>query len=309
MALELLSRSRWKPSAANRFRHSPEIFALTAAVLNGTIGVLTRTGFDQGATFAALAFWKCFGAFVLVCALCACRQELRTQTVRLACRWRQFACLAFLGIFCLYYFETKAFSLASIPLVSFLTYAAGGVTIALSGWLLGETITRRKVVAFASIVVGVGLMSVFEGAVTGTTSGVVLALAGGCGYALFIFLSKWFRIGSGFAQLVWLFGFGSVFLSIPFMQEGFATPDGFLWATLCALVLLPTIGGFYFTTRAVAGGQASKVQIIETSDPLFATAFGFICFGDSLSGAGMLGAAFIFAGLVIAVGYRRRRRL
>ncbi len=292
---------------SHRTSYGPETCALVAALLNGTIGVLTRVGFDQGATPAMIAFWKCFGAFLLVCALCACRRQLTTQTISLAKRWPQFACLSFLGIFGLYYFETKAFAQASIPLVSFLTYAAGGATIALSGLLLGETITRRKVIAFAAIVLGVGLMSLFEHAVTGSLSGIALALAGGCGYALFIFLSKWFRIGAGLPQLVWLFGFGSVFLLMPLVNEGFAIPDGFTWITLCGLVLLPTIGGFYFTTRAVAGGQASKVQIIETSDPLFATGFGFLLFGDRLSHAGMLGAACIAAGLLIAVWHRPDR--
>lgn len=288
-------------SVFNRTAYGPEICALVAAVLNGTIGVLTRTGFDQGATPALIAFWKCFGAFVVVSLLCACRHDLGTQTVRLARRWPHFACLAFLGIFSLYYFETTAFSHASIPLVSFLTYAAGGATLALSGRFLGETTTRRKAAAFLAIVLGVGVMGLFESGVDGSTAGIALALAGGSGYALFIFLAKWFRIGSGLPQLVWLFGFGSAFLSIPLMREGFAMPSGLAWITLCALVLLPTIGGFYFTTRAVESGQASKVQIIETSDPLFATLFGFALFGDRLSQEGMLGAGFIAIGLVIAV--------
>ncbi|RRW96603.1 DMT family transporter [Pandoraea apista] len=226
----------------------PEACALFAALLNGTIGVLTRVGFDQGATPALIAFWKCFGAFLLVCTLCACRPQLRTQTVRLTRRWPQFACLSLLGIFGLYYFETKAFAQASIPLVSFLTYAAGGATIALSGLFLGEKVTRQKLLAFAAIVAGVGLMSLFEHGIAGSLSGIVLALMGGCGYALFIFLSKGFRIGSGLPQLVWLFGFGSLFLLMPLVSEGFAFPAGAMWATLCALVLLPTIGGFYFTT-------------------------------------------------------------
>ncbi|MGV4398228.1 DMT family transporter, partial [Pandoraea pneumonica] len=80
---------------------------------------------------------------MLVSAYCVCRTEHRTHIVRLAPRWLQFACLAFLGIFCLYFFETKAFSLASIPLVSFLTYAAGGATVVLAGRYLGERLTRR----------------------------------------------------------------------------------------------------------------------------------------------------------------------
>ncbi|WP_260466754.1 EamA family transporter [Pandoraea apista] len=58
------------------------------------------------------------------------------------------------------------------------------------------------------------------------------------------------------------------------------------------------------TTRAVERGQASKVQIIETSDPLFATGFAFLLFGDRLSVAGLLGAGLIAAGLLIAVWHR-----
>ncbi|VVD84043.1 membrane protein [Pandoraea aquatica] len=294
-----------KPTEAPDVRFGSEACALIAAGLNGSIGVLTRLGFEQGATSASIAFWKCFGAFVLVFVLCCRTQPLRTRTAALAPRWYHFACLAFLGIFCLYFFETKAFAQASIPLVSFLTYAAGGATIVLSGLCLGERITRQKAVAFLAIVVGIGVMSLSESGVTGSVAGIVLALAGGCGYALFIFLSKAFGIGAGLPQLVWLFGFGSVFLSVPLMQEGFALPVDWQWLTLSALILLPTIGGFYFTTRAVAHGQASKVQIIETSDPLFATAFGFAVFGDGLSQTGWLGAGGIAVGLVIAVWHRR----
>ncbi|SNU80894.1 DMT family transporter [Pandoraea sputorum] len=291
--------TKWLATDAKGF--GCEVFALTAAILNGTIGVLTRTAFDQGATSTSVAFWKCFGAFVLVSAYCVCRTEHRTHIVRLAPRWPHFACLAFLGIFCLYFFETKAFSQASIPLVSFLTYAAGGATVVLAGRYLGERLTRRKLVAFAAIVAGVGVMSFSESDVSGTASGIGLALAGGCGYALFIFFSKWFRAGAGLPQLVWLFGFGSAFLLLPLIQEGFTVPDGMQWVTLGALVLLPTIGGFYFTTRAVERGQASKVQIIETSDPLFATAFGFFLVGDGLTYAGAVGAACIAIGLLTAV--------
>lgn len=298
---------RVKSTHAPEVQFGSEACALAAAGLNGTIGVLTRVGFEQGATSASLAFWKCFGAFVLVAALCGRTQSLRMQTAALASRWPRFACLSFLGIFCLYFFETKAFAQASIPLVSFLTYAAGGATIVLSGLCLGERITRQKWVAFLVIVAGVGGMCFAEGGVTGTLDGIVLALIGGCGYALFVFFSKWFRVGAGLPQLLWLFGFGSVFLSIPLMQEGFASPVGWQWLTLGALILLPTIGGFYFTTRAVAHGQASKVQIIETSDPLFATTFGFLVFGDALSQTGVLGAAAIATGLVIAVWQRHPR--
>jgi drug/metabolite transporter, DME family len=78
-------------------------------------------------------------------------------------------------------------------------------------------------------------------------------------------------------------------------------PGATAWVALAALVLLPTIGGFYFTTKAVQLGEASKVQIIETSDPVFATLIGFLPFGDTLSAPGLCGGALILAGLLLAI--------
>lgn len=278
-----------------------EFFALVAAVLNGTIGVLTRFGFHDGSTPNLVAFWKCFGAFILIALYCASRPTLRVQAVKLAGIWPRFAVLGFLGIFCLYFFETWAFHEASIPLVSFLTYAAGGITIIMSAVFLGENLSLSKVAAFAAIIVGVYLIFSFEGGISGSYLGIILALLGGLGYALFIFSAKLLKVGSGLPHLAWLFGFGSLYLLIPLLYEGFSVPTGASLLVIAALILLPTIGGFYFTTKAVEHGEASKVQIIETSDPLFSTVFAFTLFGDSLGWIGSIGAACIMVGLLLAM--------
>ncbi|MBX8485085.1 DMT family transporter, partial [Pseudomonas cichorii] len=279
----------------------PEFFALIAAILNGTIGVFTRMGFAHGATSNQIAFWKCFAAFLVIALYCATSQARRRETLALTSKWPQFAVLAFLGIFCLYFFETWAFEEASIPLVAFLLYAAGAMTIVLSAIFLGERIGLYKVIAFAAILTGVYLILSYEGEISGSYLGITLALLGGLGYALFIFTSKLMNVGSGLPQLAWLFGFGSLYLLVPLLREGFAIPDGIALLAIAALVLLPTIGGFYFTTKAVDQGEASKVQIIETSDPLFATLFAFSFFGESLGLAGTIGALCIMAGLILAM--------
>lgn len=279
----------------------PEFYALIAAILNGTIGAFTRVGFAHGATSNQIAFWKCFAAFLVIALYCATSQARRRETLALASKWPQFAVLAFLGIFCLYFFETWAFEEASIPLVAFLLYAAGAMTIVLSAIFLGERIGLYKVIAFASILAGVYLILSYEGEISGSYLGITLALLGGLGYALFIFTSKLMNVGSGLPQLAWLFGFGSLYLLVPLLREGFVFPGGIALLAIAALVLLPTIGGFYFTTKAVDQGEASKVQIIETSDPLFATLFAFSFFGESLGLAGTIGALCIMVGLILAM--------
>ncbi len=159
--------------------------------------------------------------------------------------------------------------------------------------LLNEQLGMAKVAAFAAIVVGVYLICAFEQTLSGTRLGMVFAMLGGLGYALFLVASKYLRVGSGIAQLVWLFGCGTVYLLLPALHGGFVMPGWKAWIAIVALVLLPTIGGFYFTTKAVQHGEASKVQIIETSDPIFATLLGFVAFGDVLSRPGLLGGVFI----------------
>lgn len=285
------------------FIKKAEMYALIAAILNGLIGVFTRLAFefDDELSPSALAFFKCFFAFLLVAVVCVIQPKRINKVALLAKQWYKFALLSFLGIFCLYFFETWAFSKASIPLVSFLTYASGVVTLLLAVLFLNEKITSHKMIAFASIISGVCLLFLFEQGVSGSIWGMVLALLGGLGYSLFIFLSKVLSIGSGLAQLFWLFAFGSVYLFLPWYAQGMQLPSGMAWLMIAYLVLLPTIGGFYFTTKAVQYGQASKVQIIETSDPMFATLFAFVVFGDTLGWFGYLGTGFILFGLLLSV--------
>jgi len=282
-------------------RLRPELFALLAAMANGTIGPLNRFGFAEGATHHQIAFFKCFGAFLIVLVICLLKSQMRKQLFLLRARVWSFALLAFLGVFCLYFFETWAFSEASIPLVSFLTYAAGGGTIVLSAVFLREKINITKLISFCIILGGVWLLYAYEGNVTGSHLGVILALVGGLGYALFIFLAKFLNIGGGLPHLAWLFGFGSIYLLLPWGYDGFvAPPISSIWPVM-GLIILPTIGGFWLTTKAVQGGSASGVQIIETSDPLFASLFAYILFGEALGEAGITGASLIFIGLLLAL--------
>jgi drug/metabolite transporter (DMT)-like permease len=285
------------------FYFSAGLFAIVAAVLNGTIGPLTKIGFQFGASHHSIAFLKCLTGFVLLLIICMFQPRQRRDLVLLSTQWRQFALLSLLGIFCLYFFETWALSEASIPLVSFLTYAAGIFTLVLSSWFLRERFDLTKLFAFGFIIAGVYFILALEARLSGQEHGAVLALLGGLGYALFIFSSKYLRISSGLPQLVWLFGFGCLYLLIPLLQHGFSMPSWQAWLSILALALLPTIGGFYCTMRAISVGEAGKVQIIETSDPMFATIFAWLVFGETLNKYGILGAACIMVGLLLIASH------
>ncbi|PHM38984.1 membrane protein [Xenorhabdus mauleonii] len=283
------------------FYRRAEFYALTAAALNGTLGVLTHFGLNSGISHHQIAFWKCFIAFLILMAYCMVKPSERKTVFALRHKSLQFAILAFFGIFCLYFFETWAFKEAPIPLVSFLVYASGGITLILSSLFLGEKMGVNKCLSFGLIIIGVYCLFNFAGQTSGNYTGIVLALLGGLGYALFIFLSKLMNIGSGISVLLWLFGFGSIYLAIPAIHEGLQFPSGIALLMILGLVLLPSIGGFYFTTKAVEEGEASSVQITETSEPLFSTLLAFLIIGETLDWIGTLGALFIMSGLVVSI--------
>ncbi|KMJ44825.1 membrane protein [Xenorhabdus khoisanae] len=291
----------------NTFYQRAEFYALTAAMLNGTIGVLTHFGLNSGISHHQVAFWKSFIAFLILLVYCLTKPSERRIFFSLRHKSLQFAILAFFGIFCLYFFETWAFKEAPVPLVSFLTYAAGGVTLILSSLFLGEKIGINKCLSFVLIIAGVYCLFNFAEQTSGSYIGILLALLGGLGYALFIFLSKLMNIGSGISVLLWLFGFGTLYLAIPAMLEGLQIPSGIALLTILGLVFLPSIGGFYFTTKAVEKGEASSVQITETSEPLFSTLFAFLFIGETLGWLGTLGAVFIMSGLVISIIKKSRQ--
>ncbi|WP_218563642.1 DMT family transporter [Moraxella ovis] len=221
-----------------------EYLSLIAAMLNGTIGVFTRFGLQAGLAPSVLAFYKCFIAFIIIAIYCLSKPKLRIECRTLSRYWHHYALLSFFGIFCLYFFETWAFSEASIPLVVFLTYAAGAATILMAALFLGERPTKFKVAAFITIMMGVYLIFLFEHGILGSMLGIILALLGGFGYALFIFLGKLLNVGNGLAVLCWLFGFGSLYLLVSFLLDGFMMPSLTAMGAIMALVLLPAIAGF-----------------------------------------------------------------
>jgi drug/metabolite transporter (DMT)-like permease len=73
--------------------------------------------------------------------------------------------------------------------------------------------------------------------------------------------------------------------------------DG-VWA-LVGLAVVPTILGYYFTTLAVSYVEASRVQLYELSEPLFAVVLAALVLGEAVSGPQMVGGAFIISSIFV----------
>ncbi len=220
-----------------------DLFALIAAASNGTIGIFNRFGFESNGTYICISFFKCLGAFLILSCLFLVRPTLAREIWAGRKDVLKLAVLSFFGIFVLYFFETWAFTLTSIPVVAFLTYASGIVAVVLGVVLLKERMSWIKVLSIF-LVFG-GITQMFGGLNDWDLEigGAIFAIIGGVGYSLFLFLWKKFEIPSGLGTLWWFFGFGSLFLSVPYLMTGAPVPEAGAWPSLSALILLPTLGG------------------------------------------------------------------
>lgn len=169
------------------------LFALCAAALNATIGVLSKVLMNSGFTASTIALIKTvLGCLLLSALLLFLKRPLHTA------KWIHAAVCAFLGIFVLFHFETSAYG----------HYAAAGVVVILmasasiSSILLGRLILKDPITANATVGAGLtiaGIAVIFGADLEQgfTLQGAVLAAIGGCGYGAFSVAMKRMGVSGG----------------------------------------------------------------------------------------------------------------
>lgn len=293
-------------------------FALTAAALNATIGVFSVLLMNTGLKSNDIAFLKTIIAFVLLSALLSKTprhfqyfqyQQLQYQQL-ISKKWVSsshktshkrvlgaVAICAFLGIFTLFMFETKAYAYGNPANVVVILMASATI----SATLFGALLLKEKV--FINTIVGV-LLAIAGIFVISWTSSVDLTLVlfatlAGSGYGLFSVLMQRFGLQGGIYLTKYLLLFGSLFLFIPFMIT-FEPVDISYHSILglLGLAIFPTILGFYCTTSALKYLPASKVQVIELSEPLFAMFFVWLILHEDVTIRFWLGAGLVLLGIL-----------
>jgi drug/metabolite transporter (DMT)-like permease len=130
-------------------------------------------------------------------------------------------------------------------------------------------------------------------------SGGLLSVIAGFGYSFFLVLTKKLKIPANFGLLWWLFGYGTIYLSIPLFFKGFILPELRIIPLIVCLALIPTICGYYFTMKALSYIESGKVQLFEMSEPLFASFAAYFLFNEKLGLKGIIGGIIIIGGIFI----------
>jgi len=275
------------------------ILALLAAFFNGMVGVFSVNLFNSGLPPQSVAFFKCVLAFTIIGVILVLTNKAKDVVSYLKAKWFYVAICSFFGFFVLYHFETAAYETVNVAVVVFCLFGSATITT----FVVEAIIEKRffSLAEFISITLALfGLYFIFIDNEVGFDNGEGLsfALLSGLGYGLFIVLSKKLKIGSGLITVFSLLLFALVYLFFPFALSGYSIPSSDNFIDLTLLALLPTIGGFWCTTKALTILKSQSVQLIELTEPIFAIIFGLIFLGQLTTVFQIIGGAFIMLSIV-----------
>ncbi|BDM22137.1 DMT family transporter [Pseudomonas sp. LRP2-20] len=271
------------------------LFALCAASLNATIGVLSKFLISVGFSSSSIALIKT----ALGCLLLSVLLPLLKRPASPG-RWLPAAICSFLGIFVLFHFETAAYShYAAAGVVIILMASASISSILLGRIFLHDPITANTMMGAGLTIAGITVIFGADLQQGFTLQGAVLAAIGGGGYGAFSVAMKRMGVSGGLHFTRQLLFFGSFYLLMPAATDGFAAGElsPLAIATLLALATLPTILGFFCTTKAIEYLKPSQVQALELTEPLFAALLAFIALNEIPRESLYAGAALILVGL------------
>lgn len=276
------------------------MLALFAALLNATVGIISVNLFQSGLSPESIAFIKCVIALMFVGSLLIITGQYRSLLPYLKKKCLALAACAFFGLFILYHFETAAYETINVPVVVFCLFGASTITT----FILEAIIEKRflylkEMLSIIMALFGLSLIFIEGGLLDENMSGMLNAMLSGIGYGTFLVLSKRLNIGTGLVTLFGLLFFGVIYLAVPFISAGSVhiTSESFLYLML--LALLPTLCGFWATTKALTLIKSQSVQLIELTEPIFAILFSFIFLAQLSTTVEILGGGCIILAIIL----------
>lgn len=278
------------------------VWIVTAAILWGTIGVVTGSIYQQAQTNAlSIAFFRLLMA--APCLLLMSYTTLRSSAFRIDRR----SLLTMLGMGLLTGVYQAAY-IASIPLVgvtisTLLSICTAPVLVTVISVLRGwERLQRQTVIALGGALLGTLLVVGVNPDVAGTNpaAGVALSLLAGTGYALAILIGRSLARCYHPVQVTSIsFSAGAALLLILTLVTQTLVVDYSLtvWGLLLFLGVVPTALAYSLFLTGARSTPASVASIAALIDPVTAAVLAALLFGESLSLAGWVGAGLLLASI------------
>lgn len=281
------------------------LLSLFAGVAFSVSPVLVQVAYRHGAAVTGVLAWRYLLAAAVLAVLA--RRRLRRVPRR--------AALAAFGLGALVYASDSFLFFASLertsaPLASLVHYAHLAIVVGVAALAGRERLSRRRLVALASIFAGVAFVG--GGAANPDPVGIGLALASAAAYAVYILLSA--RLLKD-ADPIGLTAFLTAGVAVTFLviggvggsldQVGGAV--GLACLAAAALVgSVLAVTSFLGGVRLVGPGKASLLVTIEVPVTI---ALAAVVLGQHLTAAQLAGAAFVVAAILVLQLPRRRPQL
>lgn len=281
------------------FRTGPLLVVLAAA-LGGTAGTAQAFAPAGAGPVSVGATRIVFGGVALF-AYAALRGELRTLA-----GLRRAPVLVPLSATVVAAYQLCFFSAVArtgVAVGTIVTIGSAPVFTGLLAWLTGGGRPRGPWYAATVLAVGGGALLTLGGARAGVDAfGVLLGLAAGFGYAVYVVVSSRMIAATGSVPAVMgvLFGGGAVVLTPVLLWSGpgwLATPSGALVGAHLAVVT--TFAGYLLYGRGLRTTPAAAAATLSLAEPAVATLLGLLVLGERLDAAGAAGLALTGASMAV----------
>lgn len=293
--------------AAELSERAAALAVLAGAVLWGTVGAAQELGAADAQPFTVAAVRSVGAAIALPLLLASMGRGRALVTAVVVAPGRMLAsglCIAVFQVALLTGIRGAGVALGTLLAIGSSPAWAGGFAA-----VAGRPPGRRWLVSTLLTVLGAAVLLLLgteggSGEVTGVTptmSGIVASLVAGAAYAAYATIAK-YLLGAGAtgpALVAVVFVVAGLVLA-PLLaigdagwvasQRGGATA---VWLTLT------TAGGYLLFARGLRRLDAPKVTTLTLAEPLTATALALVVVGERLTGAGLVGAVLVLAGLVL----------
>jgi len=278
---------------------------LLAMFIWGTIGLFVR-GIDLPSAAISCSRGFLGGAVLLAVTLALQSGSLRRLPLKLHLRYA----LAGIGIGLNWMFLFEAYRHTTIAMATLCYYMAPALITLFSPFVLGETLSRHKLLCLAGCFIGFFLMVTSQETASAgkeLSSGVLYGLAGAFTYACVVLHNKTIPTPNALAmstlQILWA--------GVAMLPYVILTTDvsSFTFSTK-GLVLLLIVGivhtglAFYLWFGAMPKLSAQRISIFSYVDPLVAVAISVFFLGEALSFGGWFGALLLL-GSTLAADLRR----
>lgn len=287
-------------------RKTAALCVIASGCLWGTLGIFVRKFSEFGITSMSVVFLRSALTALFTMAAMAI-----TDREKLKIKLRDLWIFAGMGLLSIVFFNFCYFTAVTImPLsaAAILLYTSPVFVMLLSALFFKERITRRKTLSAGIAIIGLTLVTGFIGdAAAVTPTGILYGLGSAFGYALYSIFSR-AAINRGYSALTvtgWAFAFAALFSAAASDMTSLGNmiaskPSMLLYSAVFAIVasVLP----YLLYSIGLRGTDNGTAAVIASVEPVAATVFGMMIYGEIPSLSAALGIILVVSALALSAG-------